>query len=352
MAKEEVDAEKLLGKRKKSVIPGKDFVSTGSTLLNLQCTSNPDWGIAKGQYMLIVGRSSAGKSWLARSIMAEASVNKHFADHELVYDDSESASTVDIERFFGRRLADRMELLHSSSLEEFYYELDNRIQSKRPFIWVEDSMDALEPEADSEQFEKEKNSNGKETSGSYGTAKAKINSTMLRRMVPKLRDSGSILVIISQARQRIGFGSQFNPDTRAGGNALKFYAHLEVWLSVKEDLKSGNVKGKKRQIGILSKLKVEKNRLTGREGAVEVPIYWSHGIDDTGSLVDYLIEEKHWKGNETKVTAPEFQFDGPKEKLISQIQDDGNEDLLKSLAKEVWDEIEAECQITRKPRYE
>lgn len=75
---------------------------------------------------------------------------------------------------------------------------------------------------------------------------------------------------------------------------MKFYATLELWTSVKEKIKKV-VRGKPRQLGIVASVQVKKNRLTGKESTVEVPFYHSCGIDDTGSCVDYLVEEGRWK---------------------------------------------------------
>ena len=63
---------------------------------------------------------------------------------------------------------------------------------------------------------------GDQEGGSYGTEKAKINSERLRPVVNALRKNGSILILISQSRDRIGFGAKFDPKTRGGGNAPTF----------------------------------------------------------------------------------------------------------------------------------
>jgi hypothetical protein len=76
------------------------------------------------------------------------------------------------------------------------------------------------------------------------------------------------------------------------------------------------------------------------------------GVDDIGSLVDYLIDEGHWKGTANTVKAPEFDYNGSKEKLIRKIEDEDSEKELKNIVKSVWHEIEAASQVTRKKRYE
>src|SRR5690606_25785618 len=112
------------------------------------------------------------------------------------------------------------------------------------------------------------------------------------------------------------------------------------------------VNEKDRQIGIISRISVKKNRLTGKEWTVEVPIYWSIGIDDVGSCVDFLIEEKHWKKDgQGKIDAKEFEFVGTRNKLIDHIEHEGLEFDLRQLVAEAWKKIEDGCRVERKSRY-
>ncbi|HEC65795.1 MAG TPA: hypothetical protein ENI23_10895, partial [bacterium] len=179
--------------------------------------------------------------------------------------------------------------------------------------------------------------------------KAKINSAMLRRLLTPLEKSGSILVIINQTRDNLGFG--FGKKTRSGGHALHFYACIELWSSVARQIRK-TIKGKQRQLGVDCKIQVKKNRITGRERTITIPIYHSFGIDNTGSCVDYLIDEKHWeKSGKATIKAPEFSFKGTKEKLIRYIEDEGRQKDLQKIVGKIWNEIEEACIVKRKKRY-
>jgi RecA/RadA recombinase len=228
--------------------------------------------------------------------------------------------------------------------------VDDDCKKGKPFIRVLDSMDALTSEAEDEKFEEQKKARrkGNDAAGSYGDGKAKKNSSGIRRVLAALRRSGSILIIICQTRDNLGFG--FEKKTRSGGRALRFYATLELWSSIKGVI-SKNVLGKSRQIGIRCGIQVKKNRITGRIPPIEIPIYTSSGFDDTGSCVDYLIEEGHWSETKGKVTAPEFDFTGKPEKLIQMIEGGGWEKELHQLVSEIWYKIEKACTVERKPRY-
>ncbi len=344
----------------KTTVQKKDMLSTGSTLLNIACTGCIEGGFWKGAYFFMVGDSQSGKTFLARTCLAEATINKHFDDYRLIDDDVEGGALMNTAKYFGQALADRIEPpstddegnpVYSETIEDFYYHLDDALENDRPCIYLLDSMDALGSKYEQSKFDENKKASrkGGDAKGSYGDGKAKINSSGIRTMLPKLRDTGSILIIINQTRDNIG-AMPFQPQkTRSGGHALTFYAMMELWASVKGSI-GKTVKGKKRKVGITSQVKVKKNRSTGRDRTIEFPIYYSHGIDDVGGCVDYLIKEGHWKGG-TKVNAKDFSFAGRKEALIEHIENNELEFDLKQLVLETWNEIEKECVVKRKRKF-
>jgi RecA/RadA recombinase len=343
---------------RKEVLRNKDLLSTGSTLLNLALSGKARGGLYAGKYYFIVGDSNSGKTWTSMTCFAEAAINERFARHRLIHDNAEDGVLMDVERYFGRAVQERIEPpagtrtnpVYSSTTEEFYYHIDDAFDKGEPFIYVLDSMDSLEAEADRKKFKERKiaKSKDKEITGSYGTDKAKLNSTGMRSVIARLKKSDSILIVISQTRDNIGFG--FNEKTRSGGKALRFYAHCEFWTSVVKTLKK-KVNDKDRKLGIVCRAKVEKNRQTGRNIEVDFPIYWSVGIDDVGSCVDYLIAEKHWNVVKGRVKADELSLLLSKEELIQTIQTQGMETQLKAIVSQVWEEIKVACSPIRKNRY-
>jgi RecA/RadA recombinase len=346
--------KKAMKRTQKRELQALDFLSSGSTLLNLACSGRYSGCFIKGEYYYFVGDSTSGKTFLCLTCLAEAALRPDFDNYDFVYDGTTENGAVglDIKRFFGSKVAKRMTVDNSTTIDEMYYKLDSRLNTGKPFIQIVDSMDGLDSEQDVNKFKEQKKAymKGREAAGSYGDGKAKINSQHLRKMLTRLRQSGSILIIIGQTRDAIGAMGWGEKKTRAGGRSLKFYAQLELWSSVKGHI-TKVVNGKPRELGIISKIAVKKNRLTGRDRVAEVPIYHSYGIDDIGSCVDYLINEEHWKGTKSKVKSPEFDFDGLKSKLISQIEANGEERDIRALVKECWNAIEKECEIKRKTRY-
>lgn len=340
----------------------KDFVSTGSTLLNLCCTGKVNRGFMKGLFYYLVGDSKSGKTFLSLTCLAEAANNKFFDDYRFIFDNVEKGALMDLSKFFGQKAASRIEPpawdedenpIFSSTIEEFYFHVDDATREKKPFIYIIDSMDSLssDTEADKFQQQKEAHRKGTPTTGSYGDGKAKKNSSGIRQIINRIEKKGSIVIAIGQTRDNMGFG--YKKRTRAGGHAPTFYAALEIWSKVVQAI-TRTVKGKKRKIGSFVELEVQKNRVNGKERIVQIPIYNASGFDDVGGCVEWLIEEGHWKGKkkEQKIKAPEFKFEGSKEHLIKYIEEHGLEKKLKRIVQLVWDDIEEACDPGRKKRYE
>lgn len=355
----------LIKKSKKDEpIRKEDLLSSGSAMVNLACTGRTIGAFVKGHYYLLVGDSDSGKTWLTLGTLAEACANPNFDDYDLVYNNAEQGVLMDIKRFFGAKLAARLQFTKQmETVDEMYFDLDDRFKAiekgtGKPFIYILDSENALTSLKDLAKFEKTKKavrkkaeSGGDEKiAGSFGDGKAAIHSSNLRKVCSRAHKHKCIIIFISQSRDNLDPMSM-EKQRQTGGRALKFYATLQIWTSKKGTLKT-RAKGKDRQQGILSQIRIKKNRIVGRDRKVVIPIYHSFGIDDVGSCVDYLLDEKHWKKGDGGIRAKEFGVTLGREELIKHIEENNLERDLRVLCKEVWDEIEAATAIERKPRYE
>lgn len=361
-------------------VPTKDLLSCGATLGNLAASGRIQGAFCKGRYHFYVGDSGSGKTMLCLGLFAEATHNKNFDDYRLIYDNAEDGALMEIEKFFGKKCAERLEppsvdanggAVYSTTIEDFYYNLYNAlthtvkeqvvqadgkkksVDRNKPCIYVLDSMDSLDSEYSGKKFLEGKREwdGGPKAKGDYGDGKAKKNSQNARKITAMLRDTRSILVVICQTRDNID-ADMFEPDqTFAGGRAIKFYAALEMWTSIAKRLKR-SVNGHDRQIGIVTRVTVKKNRLTGKEWSVTVPMYWSSGVDDVGSMVDFLVDEKHWKRNQDGIIkADEFKHIAGREALIQYIEAENLEKDLQQITADVFNEIVEACKVERKPRY-
>ena len=356
--------DELRHRKRESPIAAADLLSTGSTLLNLACSGRAKGGLAKGGYYFLVGDSMSGKTWLSLSILAEACLNPAFKDYRLIYDNAEDGALMDVGYYFGDELEGRLAPpqidldadvpVYSSTVEDFYFNVDDAYRADRPFIYILDSMDALSSSDEQAKFDEHKTAarKGKEAAGSYGDGKAKKNSAGIRQLLPKLRDTGSILIVICQTRDSLGFG--FESKTRSGGRALRFYAQLEIWSSVVKTLKK-RIKVKDRQVGVNVKFHIKKNRLTGMLRQVDIPIYHEYGIDDIGSCVDYLVDEEVFgKSGNNIIAKGLFEKDESlrRASLIRHIEDEDLVVPLRKLVADTWAEVDEACAMERRRKYE
>lgn len=347
--------------KEESPIRTGDLLSSGSTLVNLACTGRWQGAFPKGKYIFFVGDSSSGKTFFTLTCLAEAASNPAFKDYRLIYDAAEDGALMSMKKFFGDRMAKRLEPAAtvdgiptpSYDVDEFYYNVDDAKRVGKPFIYILDSMDVLTSKYEQTKFNERKKASrsGTKAKGDFGDGKAKKNASNLRSVVADLRDSGSILLIINQTRDNIA-GGPFDPKkTRSGGHALTFYATVELWTSKGKTL-TKEVRGKKRQIGMMARVRIKRSRITGKERTVEIPIFHSYGIDDTLSCIDFLVDEGHWKkSGRGVIKAKELMVTGRRETLADIIEKDDNVIGLRRIVGKVWQEIEDACRITRRPRY-
>ncbi len=352
-----------------------DFVPFPSTLLNLACSDNHEWGPQVGKIVNIIGDSSSGKTFLCLSILAEMCADPIFNNYRLIVDDVENANEFDMEDLFGEIAATRIEPPSwleineddlssgmqyvqegkktwiadpSETIEEFWINIMDALDEGTPFIYVLDSLDALDARDDQKKFDEMRAAykKGKKAKGSYGTAKPKSMSSLLRGIKKKLKGSGSILIVISQTRDKIDAVSFGSKKTRSGGKALKFYSTHEIWLAMIETLRSKGI-----IIGNDVRARVSKNKVTGKQREVTFRIYYDYGIDDIRSMIDYLVENGHWKKKKNTIIAHELRIEAGMDKLIREIEDRGLEKKLRHITNKLWHDIEESVRLHRKKKY-
>ena len=280
----------------------------------------------------------------ALTIFAECSLLSKFDNFRFIYDDVEAANEFDIAYLFGNNVNKRIEQdKRSKTIEEFNDTLARLLSEEKPFIYVLDSFDGLTSEAAMEKDESNRKARekGNKISGSYGDGKPKKASEMFSQRVQQLYDHGSFLLIVSQTRANIGFGSMFTPKTRSGGKALKFYSCHEVWLACqKKETYSTNVKAK-----------ITKNKLTGRHGEAEFPILFDYGVDNITSCIKFLLAEKVWSGTTRTINSKGFAKQLSLSLLIKHIEENDLENDLFLLCQKTYDQIIEKLKPNRKRKY-
>ena len=328
--KDELTQEKQIEKAIESL----DYLSTGVTLLNLAFSGEANGGMAKGHIYRLAGKSGTSKTFLSRSILAEAVANPEFNDYKLCYDDVEHGALMSTEKFFGERLAKRMKVFNSVSTNDFYTTLGKKLEDGEKVIWIEDSLDGLVPVQESKMGD---------------MSKARETSQGLRKLLDPINDTGSIVVLISQTRMNIG--SFMGGDSPTGGRAPEFYSTQEVFLKKIKTIKKA-YKDNDYPIGVRIQAHVTKNRISGVDRTIEFPLYYTYGIDDIGANIDYLCSHSYWKLVKGIITLDDFGgFKGRKDELIAKVEKENLEEQIKTIVNRIWKEIEEAVSIDRQPRY-
>lgn len=347
MVKHVADELKELAKKKKKKrfheIPDTEFLSTGVTLLNLAMTGRRNCGYRKGTYINTPGASDSGKTFLVMTAFAEACKNPNFADYRLIIDNAEGATPPPIKKYWGAETKRRIEFIQPSSTVEDFHESIQDICKQGPCIYFLDSSDALNSRAEDKAEAKGK--------GAFGAGAAKAWSKGFRKTKPAIEQSRSIVIIVSQTRQNINpFTAKFNPDVRSGGNALKFYNRMEMWLKTIGSIKAGNRKD--RTLGQITKVKITKNHYNGWKGFITFPIDNDIGVDDLRGCVQFLVTEGVWPMKKKVINAKELDIAAKMDELLQQIEFTEQEETVRKLVEDKWRKIEASLKVARKKRYE
>ncbi len=348
-----------------------ELISTGSTLLDIKLSSTIYGGILTGKYYHFVGGSTSGKTMTLLHVIANIVNLDRYNDYDIFVDEPEDGNEIDMESMFGAVTASRIIApnydkedgteVYSVTVDQFYDTLTKKLdeceKTGKKFFYVLDSMDALTSEADIKKNSENMvlRDNGKDGGGSFGMSKASVNSKRLGQVRNRLKKLGCTLFIVSQERDDSGFGKMPGAKTYSGGHALKFYADAQLWFKHAGVIEA-TVAGKKRCIGNKGLIDLTKNRLTGQKHKkIPIEISWEYGLDNVGTLIDYLLDEKVWVGK-TKINVNGsfgLTEDYPKLKLCSYIEMNDLEDELYKIVDDTFKDIQSKIKekFKRKKRY-
>ena len=253
----------------------KDFVSTGSTMLDLAISNKPNGGIAVGRITELNGLESSGKSLIGAHILAETQKKGGVA----VYIDTETSVSTE---FLGAIGVDvqSMLYLHLETVEDIFSaieEIVSKVRESDKDRLVTILVDSLAAATTKVELEAEFDKDG------WATSKAIILSKAMRKITQMIGRQKIALVFTNQLRQKLGvmFG---DPWTTSGGKALPFHASTRIRLKNLGQIKDT----KKNTIGMKMRAQVIKNRLGPPMRHADFELYFETGIDDDGSWLHVM----------------------------------------------------------------
>ena len=244
-----------------------EAISTGSLALDIALGIG---GFPKGRVIEIYGPESSGKTTIALSVIAEAQKLGGAA----AFVDAEHALDPSYAKKLGVKTDDLI-LSQPDTGEQALEITEALIRSNAIDVIVVDSVAALVPRAEIEG----------EMGDSHIGLQARLMSQALRKITAAINKSKCIVIFINQLREKIGimFG---NPETTAGGRALKFYASVRLDIRKIDTIKNGDA-----FLGNRTRVKVIKNKVAPPFKQAEFDIMYNEGISRTGNIVDVGVKE-------------------------------------------------------------
>jgi len=252
-----------------------DWISTGSSILDLAISNRPHGGLPVGKMVEFNGLEGTGKSLVSAHVVADTQKKGGVA----VVIDTENAAAPEFWKSLGVDLS-KLLYVQCETVEDIFEKMEHMIgivrksNKDRILTIIVDSVAAASTKAELES------DHGKD---GYATGKSIIISKAMRKITNMIGKQKVLTVFTNQLRQNLNamaFGDKY---VVSGGKALAYHCSVRVRLNNTGKLKKGE-----EIIGNECKAVVVKNRMGPPNRLANFDIYYDSGIADYSSWIKVL----------------------------------------------------------------
>ena len=252
-----------------------DWISTGSSILDLAISNRPHGGLPVGKMVEFNGLEGTGKSLVSAHVVADTQKKGGIA----VVIDTENAAAPEFWKSLGVDLS-KLLYVQCETVEDIFEKMEQMIgivrksNKDRILTIIVDSVAAASTKAELES------DHGKD---GFATGKSIIISKAMRKITTMIGRQKVLTVFTNQLRQNLNamaFGDKY---VVSGGKALAYHCSVRVRLNNTGKLKKGE-----EIIGNECKAVVVKNRMGPPNRLANFDIYYDSGIADYSSWIKVL----------------------------------------------------------------
>jgi recombination protein RecA len=282
-----------------------DWVSTGSTILDLAVSNRKYGGLPTGKFIELSGLESTGKSLICAQMIAETQRKGGLA----VFFDSESA----VDRTFWTALGINVKDVNYVpfvTLEELFTNMELcvgefRKANKDRLLTI--FVDSLTQASIESEMEAEHGVSG------YNTGKAMVIAKAMRKTTGLIARQRILTVFTNQLRYNMNSGPFGEKWITPGGKAFPYACSIRIRFANMGKLKKGDD-----VIGMKCQAQVIKNRLGPNYRSAAFEVHYNSGIQDLASWLDFMKKYGIITGDKTsgykykRPTGDKIDFDTPK----------------------------------------
>jgi len=254
-----------------------DWISTGSSMLDLAISNRPHGGLPVGRIVELTGLEGTGKSLVCAHIVAETQRKGGKA----LFIDTENSESREFWKSLGVDLAKNKLMYSQAETVEDIFSLMERaitfIRKDHPDLLLTIIVDSVAAASTKAELESDHGKDG------YATGKSIIISKAMRKITNMIGRQKVLLIFTNQLRQNLNamaFGDKY---VVSGGKALAYHCSVRVRLNNTGKLKKGEV-----VIGNECKAVVIKNRMGPPQRQAAFDIYFDSGIADFSSWIKVI----------------------------------------------------------------